>query len=149
MGKRRHDRGPDSDSADDPLGKLLQQHQVSLAGVLVLSGLIGLVGLGLLAYALTRQPYSLTFLLVGTAVLLLAVTFLGINAFSVGRRLELRKRGVRLVEFGVPTEFLWDEIADIEVNRTDDTNLGVASVRRRSSDAVSPSGLLTNTEWDV
>ena len=51
MDKRRRHRDPDVDADDDPLGKLLQHHQVSLAGVLILSGLLGLVGLGLLAYA--------------------------------------------------------------------------------------------------
>jgi hypothetical protein len=78
MGKNRRNRRSsvdDSDerkrpidSADDPLGPLLGQHRVSLAGVLLVSGVILLVGLGLVVYALTRQPYSLTFLLVGTAI---------------------------------------------------------------------------------
>jgi hypothetical protein len=159
MGKKRHHQNPDEDdsdeaskssgSADDPLGKLLQQYQVSLAGVLLISGVIALTGIGVLAYALTRQPYSLTFLLVGAAALVLAVAWLGMNAFNIGRRLELRKRGVRFTELGVVTELFWDEIARVEVNRTDDTNLGVATVRRRSRDASSPSGLLTNTEWHV
>jgi hypothetical protein len=138
-----------SDSADDPLGKLLQQYQVNLAGVLVVSGVILFLGLGLLVYALTRQPYSLTFLLVGTGVLLFALVLLAMNVFNVGRRLELRKSGVRFVQAGISTEVFWDEIVDIVVNRTDDTNFGVATVRRRSSDAASPSGLLTKTEWDI
>jgi hypothetical protein len=159
MGKKRRLRDPDEDDSDkeskasgsaaDPLGKLVQQYQVSLAGVLMICGVIGLLGIGVLVYALTRQPYSLTFLLVGAGALLLAVTWLGMNAFNIGRRLELRKRGVRFTELGMVTEFLWDEIARVEVNRTDDTNFGVATVRRRSQDASSPSGLLTNTEWHV
>jgi hypothetical protein len=122
---------------------------MNLAGILLLSGLLLVVGLAFLAYSLTRQPYSLTFLLVGTAALLLAVVVLGINLFNVGRRLELRQLGVRFVEFGTITELFWDDIVEVAVNRTDNTNYGVATVRRRSSDAASPSGLLTNTEWDV
>jgi hypothetical protein len=47
------------------------------------------------------------------------------------------------------TELLWDDIVDVEISRTDNTYLGVASVRTRSSDAVSPSGLLTKSEFDV
>jgi hypothetical protein len=74
---------------------------------------------------------------------------LGINVFNVGRCLELRKLGVRFVESGIVTELLWHEIVDIAVNRTDDTYLGVVTVRKRSSDASSPSGLLTKSEWDV
>ena len=71
------------------------------------------------------------------------------NVFNVGRRLELRRRGLRFVEAGVETELLWSDIVAVDVNRTDDTYLGVASVERRSSDAVSPSGPLTKTEWHV
>jgi uncharacterized RDD family membrane protein YckC len=139
----------DDDSDDDPLGKLLQRHQVSLAAVLVVSGVFLLVGLGLLVFALTRDPYSLTFLLIGMALLLLSVVMLGMNVFNVGRRFELRKLGVRFVESGIVTELLWSDIAEVVVNRTDDTYLGVASVRRRSADAADLSGPLTKMEWDV
>src|SRR5262245_6964066 len=96
----RDRRSKPIDSADDPLGKLLQRYQVNLAGVLLVSGVILLVGLGVLAYALTRQSCPFTLLLVGTAVVLLSMALLGINLFNVGRRLELRKLGVRFVEFG-------------------------------------------------
>ena len=99
--------------------------------------------------SLTREPYSLAWLLAGAFVLLMVVALLGTNVFNVGRRLELREHGVRFVEAGVETALAWDEIADVEVNRTDDTYLGVASVRRRSSNASRPSGPLTKTEWDV
>jgi hypothetical protein len=74
---------------------------------------------------------------------------LGINVLNVGRCLELRKLGVRFVESGLLTEFFWDEIVDIEVNRTDDTYLGLATVRKRSANTSTPSGPLTSTEWDV
>jgi hypothetical protein len=159
MGKKRRKRSPDEDdraedsnpkgSADDPLGQLLQQFLVSLTGVLSITGVIALVGIGIIVYALTLQPISLIFLLVGTAGLLSSVALLAMNAFNVGRRLELPKRGVRFVESGIITELLWDEIANVEVNRTDDTDLGVATIRRRSADASGPSGLLTRTEWHV
>lgn len=157
MGKRKRQRDSheddrdegNGDSADDPLGSLIQQHQVNLVGVLLVAGIVGLVGIGFLIYALTRDPISPTFLLVGTAALLFALVFVGMNVFNIGRRLELRKRGVRFVESGIVTEFFWDEIASVEVNRTDRTNYGLVTRRRRSGDAVSPSGPLTNTEWDV
>jgi hypothetical protein len=143
----RHDR---LESAGDPLGKLLQLHRVSLAGVLIVSGTLAVIGLAVLAAsALTRQPYSLIFLLAGAFVLLMAAALLGLNVFNVGRRLELRKRGVRFVESGIVAELFWDQIADIEVKRTDDTYLGAVSVRKRSADAVTPSGPLTKTEWHV
>src|SRR5437660_12496577 len=100
MAKKRRNRSADEDdgaearTSDDPLGKLRQKHHVSLAGVLVVAGVIALVGLGFVTYALFETPVSLLFLLVGTAVLLFAVVALGMNVFNVGRRLELRKRGV-------------------------------------------------------
>src|SRR5207237_5645700 len=81
--------------------------------------------------------------------LLLAVAFRGVNVFNAGRKLEVRKYGLRYAESGTETELRWDEIAAVEVHRTDDTYLGVASVRKGSSDTDSPSGPLTKTEWDV
>jgi hypothetical protein len=154
MAKRRPVEDSDDDFDDvaaralaDPLGKLVNQYRVSLGGVLIVSGVLGAVGVGCLGYALTRNPYSVTFLAIGAALLLLGV--LVMNIFNVGRSLEVRKCGIRFTEAGVETALLWDEIVDVEVNRTDDTYLGVASVRRRSSDTSSPSGLLTKTEWDV
>ncbi len=139
----------DSEGRPDPLGELIKKYHVTLASVLVVSGAVGVVGLGVLAYALIRDPWSPAFALVGAAVLLCAGALLVMNVFNVGRRLELRKRGLRFVEAGVETELFWGEIADVEVNRTDATSLGVATVEKRSSDAVSPSGLLTKTEWLV
>jgi hypothetical protein len=147
------ERSKPDDSKGEPLGKLLQQYQVSLAGVLIISGVLVLIGAGALTYGLIGEPTSqwtsLVLLLIGTAVLLLAFVLLAMNAFNIGRRLELRKRGVRFVELGKVTELFWDEITAIEVNRADDTYLGVATVRRHSADASRPSGLLTKTEWHV
>src|SRR5437867_3596882 len=98
MSKKRRKAESDEDeelidSARDPLGKLLEQYHVSLAGVLIVAGIISLIGLGIAIYSQFRETYSLIWLLVGTGVLLLAVVFLGMNVFNVGRRLELRKRG--------------------------------------------------------
>jgi hypothetical protein len=153
MAKRRRplDRDTDErdDSATDPLGKLLQQFRVSLAGTLLASGLTALVGVGILLFGLSRDTTSWILLLVGAALLLFAVVLLVINVLNAGRRLELRKRGIRFVEFGVVSELFWDEITDVEVKRTDNTYMGIVSVHRRSADAVRPSRPLTNTEWDV
>jgi hypothetical protein len=143
------ERGRPFDSSRDPLGKLIQQYHVSLAGVLLLSGIVLAFGLGIVAYAVTRQPSSLIFLIVGAVVALLSVVLLGMNAFNIGRRLELRKRGVRFVESGRSVEMLWEDIEDVQVSRRDETYLGPVSVRRESADASRPSGPLTKTEWNV
>ena len=150
MAKKSRKKGvTDEDGASDPLGKLLAQYHVSLLGVLIVASVAAFVGLVVIVVGLVAQFYPIVLLLVGTGILLLAVVFLGMNAFNVGRRLELRKRGVRYTQAGVVTELFWDEIVAVEVNRTDDTYLGVASVTTRSSDAASPTGPLTSTEWDV
>ena len=140
---------PTDNGADDPLGKLLSDYHVSLAGVLVVSGVIAPLGLGGLGYGRTRKPVSLIAAGLGGRALVMAVALLVMNVFNVGRRLEVRKRGLRYTEAGVETEFRWDEVAAVDVDRTDSTNSGVASARRRSSDAVGPSGPLTSTDWDV
>jgi hypothetical protein len=161
MAKKRPNRDPDkrpekkrrktdeAESDDDPLGKLVKEYGVNLAESLVGGGVIGLVGGGLMAYGLSRDPYSLGWTLAGGVVVLAAVVMLGLSLLNVGRKLELRKRGIRWTEFGMVTEFAWDDISDVEIDRRDETYLGVASVQKRSSDAVSSSGPLTKTEWDV
>ena len=139
----------DSEGGGDPLGEVIEQHHVTWASVLLVSGSVGVVGLGVLAFALTREARSPGFLLVGGALLLCAGVLLVMNVFNVGRRLELRRRGLRFVEGGVETELLWSEIVEVEVSRTDETNVGPVGIHRRSSDPVSPSGPLTSTEWQV
>lgn len=137
------------DAPSDPLGELITRYEVTLASVLIVSGTVGALGLGVLAFALVRQPRSPILLAIGAAVLVCAGVLLVMNVVNVGRRLELRKRGLRLVEAGVATEVFWDEIVEIEVNRTDSTSAGPVSIETRSSDAVTPSGPLTNTRWRV
>jgi len=143
------DAAADSGGRLDPLGEVIKKHEVTWAAVLVLSGSVALLGLGSVAYGLIGKIWSQGFLLVGGAVILCAVALAVMNVFNVGRRLELRRRGIRFVDAGVETELSWDEIVDVEVNRTDDTDMGLVSVEKRSSDAVSPSGPLTKTEWQV
>lgn len=161
MTKKRPKRDPDErpekkrrkaeeiDSGDDALGKLVKQYSVNMAEALVVFGIIGLIGGGMVGYAVSRDPYSIAWLCVGSVVLLAAVVLLGLSLLNVGRKLELRKHGIRWTEFGSVTEFAWDDIADVEIQRQDETYLGVASVHKRSSDAISSSGPLTKTEWDV
>jgi hypothetical protein len=155
MAKKRPKPDPDDEGESgagfpaDRLGTLMSRYQVTLAGVLIFSGVVALVGLGLVGFALTRERTSIVFLLIGTVVLLLAFALVGVNVFNVGRRLEVRKRGIRFVEAGIETEMYWQDIADIRVNRTDDTDLGVVTVRKRGSHYAAPSGPLTRTEWEV
>ena len=72
MAKRR--RKPDGTIAEiaDSLGELVDRYHVSLAGALIVSGAVAVVGLGLVVYARIRQPSSLIFLLIGGFVLLAA-----------------------------------------------------------------------------
>jgi hypothetical protein len=135
--------------AKDPLGKLVARYPPSIAGVLLVAGVVALVGLGLIGLALLRESTSLVLLAVGGFILLVALLFAGANLLNVGRRLELRKRGVRFIESGEETEIAWEDVADIAVHRTDDTYLGVVSVTKTSSNHLASSGPLTQTAWDV
>jgi hypothetical protein len=133
----------------DPLGKTINCYAVSLAGALIVSGIGGVVGLGLTGYGLAQDPMSVLFLAIGALFAVLALLWLGVNLLNLGRRLEVRKNGIRFVEAGDQTELLWEDIADIQVNRTDNTYMGVVSVQTKSSNYVPPSGPLTKTDWDV
>jgi hypothetical protein len=151
--RRRH---PDSDNdanagpgGDDPLGKLWQRYEVNFASAVAACAVMACFGVGSVIYALSSKPYSLIWLLIGLALLLFSVALLGANAFNAGRQFEVRKHGVRFKQAGVVTEILWEDIVDIDVDRLNQTTLGPATIRTRSKDAVSPSGPLTNTEWEV
>jgi hypothetical protein len=72
-----------------------------------------------------------------------------VSLFNSRRSLEVRRHGLRLVEGQEVTELAWDELANVEVNRTEVTSLGVATVRRRRSDLKKPSLLSARTEWEV
>src|SRR5262245_8256130 len=93
-----------ADSVAEPLGKLIHAYQVNLASVLVVCGGLMLIGLAVVGYALLQRPLWLIVLLIGAAIVLVAFVQLGTTVLNVGRRLELRKRGVRFVESGVATE---------------------------------------------
>ena len=131
----------------DPLGKLQQHYEVTLAVVIAFCGGVAVIGAGALVWGLMQA--SLGWQIFGGVVLLIALVLVGINIPNLGRRLEVRKRGIRYIERGQSTEFHWDDIADVELDRTDSTYLGVATVRARSGDERKPSGLLSNTELDV
>jgi hypothetical protein len=146
---RRANDAAGSGDRHDPPGEVIERYHVTWASVLLVSGSIAVIGLGCIIYAVTGEPWSKAFLVVGGAVVLCAVVLLVINSFSVGRRLELRRRGIRFADRGVETEVLWGDIVNVEVSRTDDTYMGAVSVERRSSDPITPSGPLTKTEWQV
>ncbi|MCA8997668.1 MAG: hypothetical protein KDA80_11800 [Planctomycetaceae bacterium] len=133
----------------DPLGKLLKEYQVTLGALIVVCGPIFAIGGGCIGYALTRDPMSLGFLIFGGVAVLCSAVLLFLNIFNIGRGLELRKRGIRFQEAGEVTELGWGDIVDIEVRRRDETNYGVATTVKHSDDGVSPSGLLTKTEWHI
>jgi hypothetical protein len=146
----RTDADPAADA--DPLGKLLEQHRVTLAGVMVVCGLLGAIGGAALWWGWAQQPrtpIALGAMGVGGLVLLTALVLLFTNIFNVGRSLELRKRGIRYTERGQTTEFLWKEIAVVETDRLDSTFAGVATKYTRSDNAVAPSGPLTRSEFTV
>jgi hypothetical protein len=143
--RRTHEGGADYDA----LGELISRHAVSLGSVLIVAAVGALVGAGLLVFALTREKISVLFLVIGAGVILLAGALLVTSVFNIGRRLELRKKGIRFVDPYYDVEFFWEEIADIKVNRLDQTDYGVATVWKRGGHYMTPSGPLTQTEMDV
>jgi hypothetical protein len=136
----------------DPLGTLIEQHRVTLAGVLLVCGLSGALGVAALGWGWSQQPrttVALAAMGIGGLVLLTALVLLFMNIFNIGRSLELRKHGIRYTERGQTTQFLWKEIASVETDRLDSTFVGAATKYTRSDNAVAPSGPLTRSEFTV
>lgn len=142
-------RDSEAESERDPLGKVIVAHRVTLARVLFIFVLGAAVGGGVLAYASTREIYAKVFLGIGGAILYFAVVASLKNLVLLGRRLELRKYGLRYVAHGSKTDFRWDDIVDLEIIRKDKSYYGRVRVDRVTSDEHSPSGLLTTSTFDV
>lgn len=151
--KKRQEAGsPDPVPGDDRLGSLIEQHAVSMGGLIIVCGVLLLIGVGILGWGYTQEAVnrmSVTAMIIGGFIMLMGLILFGINVVNVGRRLELRKRGVRFSDHGRTTEMLWSEIAHVEVDRLDATNVGVGTKYTRSSDAAAVSGPLTKTEFTV
>lgn len=152
MAKKKHKkRSPDKtlEALDDSLGELIDCYRVNVAVIALGCAVAALIGFGLVGYGLTREPISRGFVIAGGAVVLLAFVLLATSGFNIGRSLELRKQGIRYRELGHEVEIRWDDVVDVQVERIDRTNMGVVTKHTRSSDEVSPSGPLTNTEWQI
>lgn len=147
--KSRKPKDSETTPGRDRLGKLVQTYGVNWAEVAVGSGILALIGGGIVIYALSGDAVSTIWLIIGVGCVLMALAFVVYNALNIGRRLELRKRGIRFTESGSVTEFPWDGIVDIQIDRRDETNAGIVSIHKRSSDGVTGSGPLTKTEWDI
>ncbi len=148
MATPRHPPARDS-GAGDPLGPVIEQHGITWAALIVVTIVLGATGGAILGYGATRVPRSTLWLTVGGIVLGLGVLMFVLNVRNTGRRLELRKRGIRFVDAGDVTELNWSEIVEVDVHRLDKTSVGPVHKFRESDDAVSPSSLLTKTEWEV
>jgi hypothetical protein len=157
MPRPRPDRDADESSDEnagprrrrDPLGKLQNRYEIRLGQILGFCGGIAVLGLMAAIYGLLQAPRSLLFLAMGGVVLLAAVALLAVNLPNLGRRLDIRRRGIRYTEAGKSVAMFWDEITLVDVDRSDDTYLGLVSVHETSSDTIRPAGPLTKTEFNV
>lgn len=156
--KKRVRRSADHDrhgaaGDDDPLGDLILEHKTDPASVIVASIFTVILGIGMLAtlFLLESPPVELFLVLLvgGGLIVLVGAGRLVLLGLSKNQRLEFRKRGLRILDGQLQFDLFWDEIRDIEVDRTDRTFVGIDTVTTHSSDAVMPSGPTTSTEWDV
>ena len=148
--QKRRKRETDAPASDkDPLGKLIKHYEATMARLVGEAIMIALFGIGVLAFTIAMGALHKGLLLAGVAILIAAVLRLFVGRSNVGRRLELRKRGLRFIELGVPLEVRWDEIVDVDVARTDSTDYGLVGVHKTSADGITPSGPLTSTEFGL
>ena len=144
-----HKSRPQSGAGGDALGKLIKVYRPSASAMLgvALAALLG--GIGVLVYCQFQRPYPFKLMLLGIFFLAMTPVVLVINAFNFARCFQVRQHGVRFVDRNINTELYWDEIADVEVKRTEVAGLGVVTVWTKRSD-LGASGLLTSrSEWEV
>jgi hypothetical protein len=133
----------------DPLGKVIKVYRPNTAAGVMTAILMCVAGGGVLLYCQFHRPYPYKIMLAGVVLLVAGPVMAGVSLFNSRQSLEIRRHGVRLVEGLNVTDVAWDELADVQVNRTDVTGLGVATVRRRRSDLQTPGLLTARTEWEV
>lgn len=136
-------------SPRDPLGKLIKVYRPNTAVGVAVAILMGLAGGSVLLYCQFHHPYPYRIMLAGVVLILASPVMLIVSMFNSRRSLEIRRHGVRLVEGGQVTELAWDEIVQVDVERTDVTSLGVATISTRRSDLKRTSLLPARTEWEV
>jgi hypothetical protein len=133
----------------DPLGKVIKVYRPNTAAGVMTAILICAAGGGVLLYCQFHRPYPYKIMLAGAVLLVAGPVMAAVSLFNSRRSLEIRRHGVRLVEGQNASDLAWDELAEVEVNRTDVTGLGVATVRTRRSDLQQPGLLTARTEWEV
>jgi hypothetical protein len=133
----------------DPLGKVIKIYRPNTAAGVLVAILICLAGGGVLLYCQFHRPYPYKVMLAGVVLLAAGPVMAVVSLFNSRRSLEVRRHGVRLVDGQKATELAWDELAEVEVNRTDVTGLGIATIRTQRSDLKKPGLLTARTEWEV
>src|SRR6516164_6389934 len=133
----------------DPLGKVIKVYRPNTAAGVMTAILMCVAGGGVLLYCQFHRPYPYKVMLAGVVLLVAGPVMAAVSLFNSRRSLEIRRHGVRLVEGQNASDLAWDELAEVEVNRTDVTGLGVATVRTRRSDLQQPGLLTARTEWEV
>jgi len=133
----------------DPLGKVIKVYRPNTAAGVMIAILMCLAGGGVLLYCQFHRPYPYKIMLAGVVLLVAGPVMVAVSLLNSRRSLEIRRHGVRLVEGQDATDLAWDKLAQVEVNRTDVTSLGIATVRTRRSDLQRPGLLTARTEWEV
>jgi hypothetical protein len=147
--KRRKADGARAVKTADPLGGLIRCYQVNMSGLLLGAGVMALVGLSLVALALVWKAMSLILLGGGALILVTAAVVVGANMSNTGRRLELRKKGVRFVDSGEETDLFWEDVLQVQVDRTDETDMGWLTRETRGAHYMKLTGPMTQTTWEV
>lgn len=133
----------------DPLGKVIKVYRPNTVAGLTIAILMCVAGGGVLLYCQFHQPYPYKVMLAGVFLLVAGPVMAAVSFFNSRRSLEIRRHGLRLVGWQNTTDVAWDELAEVRVNRTDVTGLGVATIHTRGSDLKKPGVLTARTEWEV
>ncbi len=123
-GRRTMESAPDSGC--DRLGKSLATYSSHRSGILTLIGAViaALTGAfvlgdaGRLAHKLAESDEDTLFRVAGWALMIVGSLAAGAGVLQLGRRFEVRRKGVRFARRSVVQELRWDEIDDIQVRKT-------------------------------
>lgn len=146
-------RENDKSNESDPLGKLIRRYEMDASQIVGQALFVALFGIGVLVFAgfQTGEPRRMFGLIAAGLICLAAAAWrLLTGVRTTTQSVQLRRDGIRYLDnFGVTHEVTWGEVVDVEIERYDEADYGIATVERTSDDYLSPSGLTTSTEFAV
>lgn len=130
MDKEKEREEDEQDPSLDPLGKPIAEFSSTKQSVSLMIGAVVVVGLGI--FLILKDTKDEMHLFFGGLAILVALVMAGWGFTQAGKKLEVRRKGIRYTKGRTKIQMRWKDISDIQIVKT--------YVGSQGS---------TNIEWDI